>query len=174
MQWIYNLIEKITAFIPRLWFIYPDEQGIRVTLGKYVSNIGPGWYIYWPLIQQITKLTVTPQVPDVRPQSVLTRDGHSFTLSVAIKYRIRDARRAILNVQDFDTNLEALACGVCIRYVSERSIDELNDIAAIEDYIKRALQSEARGWGLDILSCYVTDIGATFNLRLLSGQIDNR
>ncbi|KKM06259.1 hypothetical protein LCGC14_1745770 [marine sediment metagenome] len=173
MKWLEELITRVLSLIPRLQLINPDEGGIRITLGNRVKDCKPGWYIYWPLIQVFYVISVTPQIPDVRPQSVMTSDGQSFTVSGAIKYRIRDVRKSVLSVQDYDVSIQTLVCGVITRYCSTHTVDELLDVGLLEADIKKELQKEARGWGIEVMSCYITDMGNAINLRLLTGSIQN-
>jgi len=167
MRWLEKLINRVFKFIPRLKLITPDEGGVRITLGSHVTTLKSGWFIYWPLIQTVPVIAIMPQCPDVRPQSVTDCNGEGLAVSVAVKYRIRDAKAAILSVQDYDTNLQALACGCTTEYCSKHSLVELRDTHQMGDYVASRLQKEARGWGIEIMAVFVTDIGETINLRLL-------
>lgn len=169
MNWLTQLIDRLLCWIPRIWLVSPDEGGVRVTLGNRVHPTGPGWYIYWPLIQECTKVTVTPQVVDIRSASVLTADMQNLCCGGAIKYRIKDAATAILKIQDYDQSLQALCLGVISRYISKREFKACIDIEDIEDCVLKGIREAARGWGLDIMSVYITDIGQAKNLRILAG-----
>lgn len=164
MNWLTQLLDRLLCWIPRIQLVSPDESGIRVTLGKRVKSTPPGWYVYWPLIQKIMVITVTPQVVDIRPQSVLTHDGKSLCCGGAIKYRIKDSAAAILKVQDYDKTLQALCLGVISRYFASRDAGDYGDL---ENCVLKGVKEAARGWGLDILAVYITDIGISRNIRLL-------
>lgn len=170
MNWLTQLLDRLLCWIPRIWLISPDEGGIRVTLGKRVSSTFPGWYIYWPLIQEVMKISITPQVVDLRVQSVLTKDSQDMCFGGAIMYRIRDAQNALLKVQDYDKSLQTLALGIISRYISKvESIEQLN-ISQIETEILEGVKKDARGWGLEIMRVYITDLGTAKNIRLLTDQ----
>lgn len=172
MNWLTQLLDRLLCFIPRIWLIPPDEGGIRVTLGNRVKPTSPGWYIYWPLIQEMIKITVTPQVVDLRAQSVMTRDGKDMCFGGAIMYRIRDARNAILKVQDYDKSLQVLALGIISRHISQ--VDPtLLIVKTIEEIILKGIKEHARGWGIEIMRVYVTDFGTAKNIRILSDQSMN-
>jgi len=155
MDWLNELISKLFSIIPRLWMVQPDEAGVRTTLGNHVKAIGPGYWFYWPLIQEIITLTVTPQVVDLRPQS-LRIDDQDVTVSGAIMYRISDARKALLNVQDYDRSLITLALGIIAN-------GELH-----EDEILKRLREAAAGWGIKVMRVFITDRGNVLNIRLLT------
>ena len=170
MNWLTQLLDRLLCWIPRIWLISPDESGVRVTLGNRVSSSLPGWYIYWPLIQEMTIITVTPQVVDLRVQSVMTRDGRDMCFGGAIMYRIRDAQNAILKVQDYDKSLQTLALGIISRYVGKIELNQQLEISSIETAILDGVRKDARGWGLEIMRVYITDLGIAKNIRLLTDQ----
>lgn len=163
MNWFQNLINKCLSCIPRLWLVNPDESGIRITLGKHVKSCGPGYYFYWGLIQECTKVYTMPQVVDLRPQSLrVPTDEDNYHLekdivvSGAIMYRITDARKALLNVQDFDRSLTTLALGV----ISRGELDP--------EKILKGIREEASGWGIKVIKTFITDRGDVTNVRLLT------
>ena len=164
MNWLTQLLERLFNLIPRVFLIEPDESGVRTTLGTHIKPTPPGWYFLWPVIQTGTKLTITPQVVDIRPQSVITKLGEAFCIGGAIRYRIRDAVAAILKVQDFDKALIALALGILHQYCGDH---ERFDSIEAEEYVVKGIKEAARGWGLEIQAFYITDQGPAQNIRLL-------
>jgi regulator of protease activity HflC (stomatin/prohibitin superfamily) len=167
MSWLQELIDLLFCWVPRIWLVEPDEGGVRTTLGKHTRLTPPGWYFYWPIIHVCTKVTVTPQVVDLRGQSVLTRTGRDIIISGAIQYRISDAQKAILCVCDFDVSLRALALGIIGDYASKKTIEECNDRTALAKEILDGVREAAAGWGLKIMKVYITDLGATQNIRIV-------
>ena len=167
MQWLVGLFEKATAWIPRVVLIAPDEGGVRVTLGKHVGLTPPGWYISWPLIQEITYITVTPQVEDLRAQSIMTSDSVSIAVSGAIEYSIRDVKKAILSVQDFDKSLKNLALGVIVDYVTSHTLAECKDVEQIKITVRKALRAHVNDWGIKLINVYVTDLDKHRAIRIM-------
>jgi len=118
----------------------------------------------------MTIIPITPQVVDLRAQSVLTKDGVDMCFGGAIMYRIREAQNAILKVQDYDRSLQTLALGIISRYVGNvESLKEL-EILSIETAVLDGIKKDARGWGLEIMRVYITDLGRAKNIRLLTDQ----
>jgi len=171
MSWFSNLLETIRDFFPRVFIIFPDEGGVRITLGTKVKRLSPGWYIYWPVIQEAYKVTVTPQPIDLRPQSVLTKDRDNVSISGGVLYKISDAKKALLHVQDFDRSIQTFCMGVITEYVGKKKFSEL-EVGQIRDQILTSLREEASGFGLKIMRVYITDIGKCMNLRLLGREED--
>lgn len=167
MQWLVQLIDKLFCWIPRIWLVNPDENGVRITLGKRFRSTPPGWYIWFPLLQECIKITVTPQVIDLRAQSVFTADYRDLCFGGGIMYRVDDSVKAILKVQDYDKSLYTLALGIVADYINKHEFKDCN-VSGIQEAILKGVRDAATGWGLKIMRMYVTDFGTTKNLRVLT------
>ena len=167
MTWLAQLIELLFCWLPRLWFINPDESGVRITLGSRVKDCSPGWYVNWPLIHQFIKVNVATQGLTLAAQSVTTADEVDLVVRGAILYRITNARRAIFETDDFDQSLEAVAGGVIKQFVSSHTYADLKDREAIKDEIRRGLREAASGWGIKLMRVYLPDFGRVKNIRVL-------
>ena len=102
-----RIFETLRKLTPRLELIQPDEAGVRVTLGKYEKVLRPGFYFLWEIFQTIHSLTVTPCWVDLRGQSVFAKHGQNMVVSGAIRYRITDARKALLTINDIGLSHKA-------------------------------------------------------------------
>ena len=171
MQWLEKLINRVFKFIPRLKMIAPDEGGVRITLGSHVTTLKPGWFIYWPLIQTIPVIAIMPQVVDLREQGLTTLDGVGLAISGAVEYAVRDTRRAILEVQDYDRSLPTLCLGKIAEYVENH--DQKNCTSEkIGTEVRREIREHANSWGISIKHVYITDrIVATAYKIMLNGTL---
>lgn len=167
MDFLNKILAMLLKWVPRIELIQPDEAGVRVTLGTIEKVLVPGWYFYWPLIQEICFSTVTTQVVDLRPQSVFTKSGKNLTVSGIIKYKITDIRKAMLDVQDCDRSLQALSLGVLLHILSTTIDVEDLPPDEIGDQVLKVIREEATGWGLKIQKVYISDFGSVRNIRLL-------
>ena len=167
MEWLREFISKLFSWLPRLYYITPDAGGIRITLGKYYKLKGPGWYFYWPIIHEMSVISVMPQVKDLRGQSLFTKDMENVLISGAITYKVIDASKAILAVQDYDKSLMTVALGIIAEFIASKTKQECMDICALKDEILKGLREEASGWGLKIMKVAITDFGDTKNIRIV-------
>ena len=168
-QELSDLLSFIFRLVPRIFLVNPDEAGVRITLGTRITEMPLGWYIYWPVIQTCEAIKIKTQIKDLRAQSVQTADYKDMIVSGAIRYRVSNARRAILEVLDYDDNIQALALVIIKRFVGQQGADKLIE-QELEKEIMKGLREESRGWGLWIEAVYITDVGSTQNLRLLLNE----
>ena len=170
MEWLADLLKNLRDFLPRKYFINPDEGGVRITLGRHVKTLVPGWYYYWPVIQECRGMNISPQVVDLRPQSALTFDMKDLAISGGIKYRVSDARKALLDVQDYDKSIQTVALGIICEYVASHEFEKVTNLCNLRDVILSGIREEAAGMGLKIMKVYITDIGRTKNIRIMGGE----
>ena len=174
MEWLREIFERLLSIFPRILILAPYEAGIRITFGKRVTKLGAGWYIYWPLIQKIIWMEIQTQVVDLRAQSVQTKDVATIIVSGAIQYRINDVYKACVNVQDIDKSLESLALGIILEFVKNRTLVECENIDNLKNEILKGIREAASGWGVKIEKVFMTDLGRTRNIRLLTNPVIQR
>ena len=173
MTWLTQLLDRLFCWVPRLWFVQPDESGVRITLGNRVKDCPPGWYTEWPLIHTVIKVNVAMQGVRFAIQSVTTKDDVDLAIRGAVLYRITNARKAIFETADFDDALEAVTGGVIEQFVSSKTYANLSDREALKTEIKNGLRKEAEGWGIRLMRVYVPDIGRVRNIRVLSDHTES-
>lgn len=170
MQWLQRFLDRLLSVFPRLKVIPPDERGVRCTpglrKGMGISELAPGWWLYWPLFQILETIRVKTQVKDLRAQSIWSRDRKELTISGAIRYRVKSAKKALYEVLDYDQNIQTVALGIIQEYARQHDLTEL-DTGQLEKEMLKEIKKASDGWGLYIEKVSITDIGRTNNIRVL-------
>ena len=167
MKSLIQLIEKLVSFLPRIAFVYPNEGGVFLRLGRYKKTICSGWYFLLPYIDQVDKLDITTQVINLPNQSIITKDSQVVAVSGAIEYSINDARKALLCIQDYDISLQNLAMGTIAHYLNRKDYVECTDIGGLEAEVLKALRKRVQDWGLYITKFWITDFAKHKVYRLM-------
>lgn len=170
MDALTNLIKFLLCIFPRPRVVAPNEGGVRIFFGKWVQTLKPGWYWFWPIFNliDILVLEITSQVKDVRAQSVITKDGRSLAVGVGIEYSIKDARKALLCVQDFDKSLQDYILGLVLEFINERTFEECKAAKNIKGEVLKRVRDHVTDWGLKIKSVFITDLTEHTVYRILS------
>ena len=172
MTWLSQLIELLFCWVPRPYYVNPDEAGVRITLGKYVKDTVPGWYIEWPLIHGFYVMSTAIDGKRFAIQSVTTKDNVDMTVRGSALYRVTNARKAIFETNNFDDAFEIIAGGVIETFVSGKTCEELSDREALKTEIMKGLRKEAEGWGIRLMRVYIPDIGRVRNIRVMSDTVE--
>jgi regulator of protease activity HflC (stomatin/prohibitin superfamily) len=135
------------------------ERGVRFTQGKFSGMMEPGWRIVWPIFQSYQKVDIRTKAVDVPDQEAITKDNVSTRISAVIYYKVADAQKAILEVEDFFFAVHQLAQTTMRNVIGEV---ELNNLLADRDAVARRIKEIVSGtigeWGLDIISVELKDI----------------
>ena len=135
------------------------EKGVKFTFGKYSGIMEPGWNIVFPVFQSYQKVDVRTKAVDVPEQEAITKDNVSTKISAVIYYKIKDASKAVLQVEDFFYAVNQLAQTTMRNMVGEVELDRLlaeRDTVAAR--IKEVVRETTTSWGLEILSVELKDI----------------
>ncbi len=85
------------------------ERGVVFMLGRFWKVKGPGLILVIPGIQQMVRVDLRTLVLDVPTQDVISRDNVSVKVNAVVYYRVLDAQKAIIEVEDYHSATSQLA-----------------------------------------------------------------
>ena len=135
------------------------QRGVKFQLGKYTKVVEPGWRIILPVIQSMVKVDMRVKAVDVPFQEAITRDNVSAKINAVIYYKVSDASRAILEVENFFFAVSQLAQTTMRNVAGELELDELlanRDQAAKK--IKEIVDKASDPWGISVESVELKDV----------------
>jgi regulator of protease activity HflC (stomatin/prohibitin superfamily) len=135
------------------------QRGVKFQLGKYKSSVNPGWRIILPVFQSMVKVDMRVKAVDVPFQEAITKDNVSAKINAVIYYKVTDAAKAILEVENFWFAVSQLAQTTMRNVAGELELDELlanRDQAAKK--IKEIVDSATDPWGITVDSVELKDV----------------
>lgn len=135
------------------------ERGVKFQFGKFTTLLAPGWHVILPIIQGLKKVDIRTKAVDVPLQEAITRDNVSAKINAVIYYKISDATKAILEVENFMYAVSQLAQTTMRNVVGEMELDELlaNREAAAQK-IQAIVDHATDPWGIKVESVDLKDI----------------
>jgi regulator of protease activity HflC (stomatin/prohibitin superfamily) len=119
------------------------ERGILFTFGKYSKVLKPGWHVILPVIQFYKKVDIRTKAVDVPEQETITRDNVSIRINAVIYYKVFDAGKAIVEVENFYYAVSQLAQTTMRNIVGSVTLDQLlSDRERISAENNRKLQQQ--------------------------------
>lgn len=147
------------------------ERGVKFTLGKFTSIMEPGWSIIWPVIQSYQKVDVRVKAVDVPDQNAITRDNVVVKVNAVIYYRVSDAEKAIIEVEDFRYAISQYAQTTMRNIVGEVTLDELlSSRDKIADRIREIVDKETDAWGLKVNNVELKDVSLPADMERTIGK----
>ncbi len=127
------------------------ERGIIFRLGRLIGTKGPGLILLIPIIDRMVKVSLRVVTMDVPSQDVITRDNVSVKVNAVIYFRVMDASKAIVEVEDY------LYATSMISQTTLRSVlgqVDLDDLLSSRDKINQQLQKiiddQTEPWGVKV------------------------
>ncbi len=150
------------------------ERGVVFTLGRFTGVKGPGLIILVPFIQQLVKVDLRVVVHNVPPQDVISRDNVSVKVTAVLYFRVVDAERAIIQVENFREATSQLAQTTLRSVLGKHALDEmLAERDRLNADIQEILDQQTDAWGIKVTNIEIKDIDLNENMvRVIAKQAE--
>ncbi len=155
------IVFVIIAFIILISIKQIDEyeRGVKFTTGKFTKMMDPGWRLVIPIFQSYKKVDIRTKAVDVPEQEAITRDNVSVKINAVIYYKVFDASKAILAVENFRYAVSQLAQTTMRNAVGAVSLDELlGEREKISTEICNLIDQATDPWGIKVENVELKDI----------------
>lgn len=135
------------------------QRGVKFQLGKFTKVVEPGWRLILPIFQSMQKVDIRTKAVDVPYQEAITKDNVSAKINAVIYYRVADAAKAVLEVENFWFAVSQLAQTTMRNVVGQLELDEL--LARREEAAKRIkeiIDVASDPWGIKVESVELKDV----------------
>jgi regulator of protease activity HflC (stomatin/prohibitin superfamily) len=136
------------------------ERGVVFRLGRAMqSERGPGFvFIFWP-IDKLVRVSLRIVTWDVPTQDVITRDNVSLKVNAVVYYRVTDAKKAIIEVENFRYAVEQAAQTGLRSVLGEVELDDLlAERAKLNARLQAILDEQTEIWGVKVTQVQVKQV----------------
>ena len=127
------------------------ERGVIFRLGRLIGAKGPGLIILIPIVDRMVKVSLRLVAMDVPPQDVITRDNVSVKVNAVVYFRVMDANKAIVEVENFLFATSQLAQTTLRSICGEAELDDLlSEREKINAQIQEILDRHTDPWGIKV------------------------
>lgn len=135
------------------------ERGIKFSQGKFHSIMTPGWKIVLPIIESYKKIDVRTKAVDVPEQDTITKDNISVRVNAVIYYKIFDASKALLEVENFYYAVSQLAQTTMRNAIGSVTLDELLiEREKLSESICKIIDAATDPWGIKVENVELKDV----------------
>ena len=135
------------------------ERAVVFTLGRFTGVKGPGLIIIIPVIQQMVRVDLRTIVHDVPSQDVISRDNVSVKVNAVIYFRVVDADKAVIQVENFFDATSQLAQTTLRSVLGKHELDEmLAERDKLNHDIQEILDSQTDAWGIKVANVEIKHV----------------
>lgn len=154
----------IIGFLKDIWeevkwwvFVYPYEEIVITRNGKFNRKRGPGLYRKIPFFDDVFRVVTVPTTYDLKPQTLVTKDGKTVTVRGMIKAQIADSVKYATEVWDQKDALGDTTMGVIARIIMDSTFEQLRDVN-INQLITTKARVQAKKYGIDVIQVTLVTI----------------
>ncbi|HLB12949.1 MAG TPA: slipin family protein, partial [Dehalococcoidia bacterium] len=140
--------------------VHQWERGVLLRFGKLVGVRNPGLNFIMPIVNQLIKVDTRIMTVVLEPQEVITKDNVTIKVDAVVYFRVVDAEKAVINVENFVSASTQIAL-TTLRSVLGQS--ELDELLAHRDEINLRLKEiidvqTEQPWGVLVTVAEVKDV----------------
>ncbi len=127
------------------------ERGVIFRLGRVIAAKGPGLIILIPIIDKMTRVDLRTVTMDVPAQDVITRDNVSVKVNAVVYFRVMDAVKATVEVENFLYATSQLAQTTLRSVCGQAELDKiLSEREKVNTEIQEILDAHTGPWGIKV------------------------
>ncbi len=148
------------------------QRGILFRFGKFHKVLGPGWHVILPIFFSCRKVDIRTKTVDVPEQEAITRDNVSIKINAVLYYKIFDAAKSILAVENFNYAVSQLAQTTMRNVVGSVSLDELlTEREKLSTEICKIVDQETDPWGIKVENVELKDIALPEEMKRVIAKV---
>ena len=148
------------------------ERGIKFSFGKFSGLMQPGWNLVFPIIQSYKKVDIRTKAVDVPEQEAITKDNVSIRINAVIYYKIFDASKAVLAVENYYYAVGQLAQTTMRNIVGSVSLDELlGEREKISAEICKVIDEATDPWGVKVENVEHKDVALPEEMKRVIAKV---
>jgi regulator of protease activity HflC (stomatin/prohibitin superfamily) len=147
------------------------QRGVIFRLGKVIGVKGPGLIILWPIIDVMKRVDLRLVTMDVPPQDVITRDNVSVKVNAVVYFRVMDAIKATIEVENYIYATSQLGQTTLRSVLGESSLDELlANREQINSQLQSILDRLTDPWGIKVTMVETKHVDLPDEMRRVMGR----
>ncbi|UOX90488.1 slipin family protein [Amycolatopsis sp. FBCC-B4732] len=135
------------------------EQGVLFRLGRVIGVCEPGLRLIIPVVDVLRRVPLRIITMPIQSQGIITRDNVSVDVSAVAYFRVRDAVKSVVAIENVYAAIDQIAQTTLRKVVGQHTLDEtLSETDSINVDIRRILDVTTLDWGVEVTLVELKDI----------------
>jgi regulator of protease activity HflC (stomatin/prohibitin superfamily) len=135
------------------------ERGVLFRLGRVVGVREPGLRLIIPIVDVLRRVPLRIITMPIQSQGIITRDNVSVDVSAVAYFRVRDAVKSVVAIENVYAAIDQIAQTTLRKVVGQHTLDEtLSETDSINVDIRRILDVTTLDWGVEVTLVELKDI----------------
>src|ERR1700690_1610252 len=131
------------------------EQGVLFRFGKVIGSRVPGLRVIIPLVDWLRRVSLRIVTMPIQSQGIITRDNVSVDVSAVAYFRVVDAVKSVVAIEDVGSAIDQIAQTTLRKVVGQQTLSETDKINLD---IRKILDGSTVEWGVEVTLVELKDI----------------
>jgi regulator of protease activity HflC (stomatin/prohibitin superfamily) len=139
--------------------VWQYERGVLFRLGRLRGARAPGLRLIIPFADTLKKVSLRVVTMPIQSQGIITRDNVSVDVSAVAYFRVVDAIKSVLAIENVSAAINQIAQTTLRKVVGQHTLDQtLSETDAINLDIRQILDATTADWGVEVTLVELKDI----------------
>jgi hypothetical protein len=153
------LVVALIGLALSLRIVKQYEQGVLFRLGRVIGVRPPGLTFIIPFVDDLRRVSLRIVTMPIQSQGIITRDNVSVDVSAVAYYRVVDAVKSVVAIENVADAINQIAQTTLRKVVGQHTLDEtLSETDRINVSIREILDIQTAEWGVVITLVELKDI----------------
>ena len=153
------LVVALIVLALSLRIVKQYEQGVLFRLGRVVGVRAPGLTFIIPFVDDLRRVSLRIVTMPIQSQGIITRDNVSVDVSAVAYYRVVDAVKSVVAIENVADAINQIAQTTLRKVVGQHTLDEtLSETDRINVSIREILDVQTAEWGVIVTLVELKDI----------------
>src|SRR5659263_541144 len=135
------------------------EVGVLFRLGRVIGVRAPGLRVIIPFVDVLHRVSLRIVTMPIQSQGIITRDNVSVDVSAVAYFRVVDAVKSVVAIENVGTAINQIAQTTLRKVVGQHTLDEtLSETDRINGDIRQILDVTTADWGVEVTLVELKDI----------------
>jgi regulator of protease activity HflC (stomatin/prohibitin superfamily) len=135
------------------------EKGVLFRLGRVIGVREPGLTLIVPVIDVLRRVSLRIVTMPIQSQGIITRDNVSVDVSAVAYYRVVDATKSVVAIENVAAAINQIAQTTLRKVVGQHTLDQtLAETDRINKSIREILDVTTEDWGVVVTLVELKDI----------------
>jgi len=146
--------------------VFEYKRALKFRFGKFIKILQPGFRWIIPVIETVQIVDIRVITINILSQEVMTQDNVPCRIDGVLFFKIDNAEKAVLEVEDYNFAITQLAQASLRDVCGKVELDIiLSKREEMGKNIKDIVEQETKEWGISILDVKIKDIELPENMK---------
>jgi regulator of protease activity HflC (stomatin/prohibitin superfamily) len=135
------------------------ERGVVFRLGRVTDQRGPGLILLVPAVDRMVKVSLRTVTLKIPAQDVITRDNVPARVTAVTYYRVIDAKKSVLEIEDVLAGTSQIAQTTLRSVLGKVELDSLlSEREKLNEHLQQIIDDQTEPWGVKVTAVEIKDV----------------